>query len=396
MKLVARLIALLPFVALSRAQSLRRRTAKKSSSSSDGGGGNWPNPNTPGINYHYKLSESPYDELSGGRLKEFQPDAISNATMALAVLELYPGGVRELHWHPFATEWGYVTAGTCRITLMNNDGQYSNLEANPGDIWNFPTSWGHSIQGVHPEDGCKMALAFNYAPQKPTVDDLGLSGIMTAFAPDELSENLGGVPPSTIKTFLKSSTAVNQGPFPPPPFPESQNPLPSSPLINVFDGECLDAGEGGYVYEVKSDIFPGATTMSGGYMHLDAGTLRDIHWHPNADELQYILNGTVRVTVYGIEGIYNTFEISAGDVGFVPVGYAHTIQAVGGPADFLLAFNSPSWATQELSQWLSVTPSYLIATSVNTTVDVVEDYFPKQLDDFFNSKPSSKNCPDRR
>jgi len=46
--------------------------------------------------------------------------------------------------------------------------------------------------------------------------------------------------------------------------------------------------------------------------------MREIHWHPNADEWQYYLSGTGRMTVFASQDSSRTFDFRAGDVGYVP------------------------------------------------------------------------------
>ena len=346
-------------------------------------------PSTPQVNYHVKLSEAELKEFPGGLFRQMQHESITNNTMDLAYLQLFPGGVRELHWHPLAAEWGFVSEGTCLITLMNNDGQYSNELVPEGSIWYFPKSWGHSIYGQDPDVGCTMILFFDY-PQNPTFDDLAISQMISYFPSDVVRENLG-VPKDVLETFPKQILIVNTGPKPPQAVPESRNPLPTSPVFAMDDGVCGEAGTGGYVFQVRQAQFPISATMSGAWMHLDSGALRDIHWHPNADEMQYVLKGTMKVGIYGMGGVNDTFTISAGDVGFVPMGFMHYIEAVDGPVDLLLTFNSPNWTTQELSTWLSVAPPFIAARSLNTTVEVVDKYFPKSEQLFYGK--SYNGCP---
>ncbi|KAL3915928.1 MAG: hypothetical protein SGILL_005413, partial [Bacillariaceae sp.] len=215
-----------------------------------------------------------------------------------------------------------------------------------------------------------MALFFS-APYVPTINDISLSEMMTAFPRDVLEENLGA-PGDVIASFYQETVSVSPGPFPPPEFPKSTSPLEVDPIFYTPDGDCVDTGDGGYLYMVRNDNFEGATEMSGGFMHLNNGTLRDIHWHPNANELQYVLNGTLKVGIYSIEGVRNTFTLEAGDVGFVPKGMAHYLEAVDGPVDLLLGFDDPYWTTQELSTMLAQVPSFITATSINTTTEVVD------------------------
>lgn len=351
-------------------------------------------PNTPGYNFHFALSEKPFSVYeNAGQLRTLDPADISSDTMGFAYLDIFPGGIRELHWHPFSTEWGFITEGECRFTLMDNDGNYENGIAKKGDIWNFPKSFGHSIQATHPIDGCKMALFFS-APYVPTVNDISLSEMMTAFPRDVLEENLGA-PADVIATFYQEMVSLSPGPFPPPPFPESQSPLTVDPIFNIQNGNCVDSGDGGYLLMVTDNNFPGTTEISGGFMHLAEGGLRDIHWHPNANEMHYVLNGTLKVGLYSIEGVRNTYTLNAGDLGFIPQGMAHYLEAVDGPVEFLLAFDNPSWTTQELSTMMAQVPSYITAASINTTRAVVNEYFPKAKQDFFGNSfvgcPTNKN-----
>jgi oxalate decarboxylase len=176
--------------------------------------------------------------------------------------------------------------------------------------------------------------------------------------------------------------------------PQSDNNLPNWPIFNVENGVCSDAGQGGYMYQVKQEQFAAATTMTGGFLHVNQTSMREIHWHPNADEMQYVLNGTINVTVYGLGDVSATYSIGAGDIGFVPKGYAHYIECISDSCDVLLAFNSPSWTNQELSTLMAVTPTYLTATSLNTTTEVINKYFPKATADFYG--PKFDGCPKNR
>jgi oxalate decarboxylase len=50
------------------------------------------------------------------------------------------------------------------------------------------------------------------------------------------------------------------------------------------------------------------------------------HTHPNAAELNYVINGKIRFTVFGPNGEAETSEISQGQVFFVPPGYFHYLE----------------------------------------------------------------------
>jgi len=47
------------------------------------------------------------------------------------------------------------------------------------------------------------------------------------------------------------------------------------------------------------------------------GSMRELHWHPNADKWQYYLQGSARMTVLNTGPHANTTDFRAGDVGLV-------------------------------------------------------------------------------
>ena len=64
------------------------------------------------------------------------------------------GGIRELHWHQ-AAEWGFVTYGNCRVTVLDPEGRAYVADVTEGDLWYFPVGYPHSLQGLGP-DGVRV------------------------------------------------------------------------------------------------------------------------------------------------------------------------------------------------------------------------------------------------
>ena len=42
--------------------------------------------------------------------------------IAAALINVEPGGMRELHWHPNASEWQYYISGNARMTVFTTEG----------------------------------------------------------------------------------------------------------------------------------------------------------------------------------------------------------------------------------------------------------------------------------
>ena len=121
---------------------------------------------------------------------------------------------------------------------------------------------------------------------------------------------------------------------------------------------------GGTLRLVSQREFPISTTMTGALMRIKPGGLRELHWHPNADEWQYYLSGRARMTVFGSRGRARTEEFGAGDVGYVPRGYGHYIENVGTEdLELMLAFNNGHYQSISLTAWMAANPQLLLATN---------------------------------
>ena len=89
--------------------------------------------------------------------------------------------------------------------------------------------------------------------------------------------------------------------------------------------------------------------------------MRELHWHPNADEWQYYIEGTARMGVFAAAGQARTFNFQAGDVGYVPFAMGHYIENIGDtPVPFLEMFKSSYYADLSLDQWMALTPPELV------------------------------------
>jgi len=107
------------------------------------------------------------------------------------------------------------------------------------------------------------------------------------------------------------------------------------------------------------------------------GGLRELHWHPNADEWQYYTKGRARVGIFGAHGRVKMEEFGRGDVCFIPQGFGHWIEQLGGAAtQLVILFNNPHYEEISLSQWLASNPAALLAQNFGVTEEVI-DKLPK-------------------
>jgi len=58
----------------------------------------------------------------------------ASTTVAMAMVTVHPGGMRELHWHPNGDEWQYYIAGKGRMTVVATGNLGRTLDFQEGDV----------------------------------------------------------------------------------------------------------------------------------------------------------------------------------------------------------------------------------------------------------------------
>ncbi|HJS99818.1 MAG TPA: cupin domain-containing protein [Terriglobales bacterium] len=299
----------------------------------------------------------------GGSAKEANVEEFPiSESMAGVSMRLKPGGLRELHWHAVAAEWAYVITGNVRATVISPNGQAESADFGPGDVWYFPKGHGHALQCLGPEE-THFILVFddgNFSefgtfsitdwiartPPSVLARNLGLpQGVYASMPKDEAYIIPGKVPPAVPEPLRNGDPNENQ-------FPHKYRLLASKPY--KFPG--------GEERIVSSKEFPIQTTLTGVIQDLKPGALREMHWHPNADEWQFYVSGKSRVTIFGAHGRTATEEFAPGQIAFIKQGFGHFVEQIGDePTRILILFNSPVYEEISISAWLAANPPSLIA-----------------------------------
>jgi oxalate decarboxylase len=297
--------------------------------------------------------------------------------LAGVLMQLEPGGLRELHWHANAAEWAYVIKGNCRVTTIDPQGQCEVADFGEGDVWYFPRGHGHSIQGIG-TGPCEFILIFDngYFSEFGTFSITDWIGHVPA---DVLAKNFA-VPASTFANFPKKEVYLVKGPVPPPlPADPASGSLNPGALTHRYRMLAQKPQEvpGGTMRIVSQKQFPISTTMTGALLRIKPGALRELHWHPNADEWQYYIKGKARMTVFGSGGRARTEEYGPGDVGYAPQGFGHYIENIGDDElELVLAFNDGEYQSISATAWFAANPAELLATNFGVPATTFAD-FPK-------------------
>jgi oxalate decarboxylase len=124
--------------------------------------------------------------------------------------------------------------------------------------------------------------------------------------------------------------------------------------------------KGGEVRIVDSSTFKVSTNVAMAMVTVHPGGLRELHWHPNADEWQYYITGKARMTVVSTGNKARTMNFQAGDVGYVEKTLLHYIENTGdSDLIFLEMFKSSFYQDLSLSEWLTHTPPELVMAHLN-------------------------------
>jgi oxalate decarboxylase/phosphoglucose isomerase-like protein (cupin superfamily) len=109
--------------------------------------------------------------------------------------------------------------------------------------------------------------------------------------------------------------------------------------------------------------------------------MREMHWHPNADEWSYFIRGRARVTIFAAEGNARTFDYMAGDVGIVPANMGHYVQNLSEDeeVEFLEIFRSDKFQDFSLMQWLGETPGRMVGEHLFLTDRKAGEKFLEEL-----------------
>jgi oxalate decarboxylase len=307
-------------------------------------------------NLRFSFSDAHNRLEPGGWAREVTQRELPIATALAGVnMRLEPGAVRELHWHKQA-EWAYMLHGRARITAVDVGGGAFVEDVGEGDLWYFPAGIPHSIQGL--AKGSEFLLVF---------DDGGFSENATFLLSDWLAHTPRGVVAANLGAAEAELARLPNGEryIFPGEVPGAAAAGPDAPVSQSFSHRLLRQEPirlpGGTVRIVDSRAFPVATTIAAALLEIEPGAMRELHWHPNADEWQYYIDGRARMTVFAAAGAARTFEYEAGDVGYVPFAMGHYIQNTGEEALRLLEmFRSDRFADISLSQWLARTPPQLV------------------------------------
>ncbi|KAJ3575290.1 hypothetical protein NP233_g1207 [Leucocoprinus birnbaumii] len=246
--------------------------------------------------------------------------------LAAVNMRLKPGAIREMHWHN-TDEWAYVLKGSLRISVIApgglNEGVSYVADVNEGDLWYFPAGDPHSIQAKDTlPEGAEFLLVFDRGTFDEN-DTFSLTDWLAHTPKEVLAKNFGTYPETAPFDQIPEEELYI---FPSNSPPEDVN----KDLIvpNDIDPEYT------FTYplsKIKPTNFPGGTVkiadsrnfvasknIAVAEVSVEAGGMRELHWHPIQPEWTFILSGNARITLFASQSNAATYDFFPGDVAYIP------------------------------------------------------------------------------
>ena len=137
--------------------------------------------------YTFKLgSMTPTFTSSGGEVRIVDSSNFpASTTISAGLIRIKPGGMRELHWHPNASEWQFWISGKGRMTIVMPEGRARTMDFNANDVGYVPAVAGHYIENTGTED-----LVFLEMFKAPRFQDISLNNWIRRMPPEMATAHL--------------------------------------------------------------------------------------------------------------------------------------------------------------------------------------------------------------
>lgn len=151
---------------------------------------------------HRLLAQEPI-KVAGGQVRIVDSSNFPAATtIAGALVEIEPGGMRELHWHPNTDEWQYYISGSGRMTVFAASGKARTFDYQAGDVGYVPFAMGHYVQNTGDEP-----LRFLEMFRSPYFADISANQWM-ALTPPELVQAHLNLDSKTMAALSKEKPVI--------------------------------------------------------------------------------------------------------------------------------------------------------------------------------------------
>lgn len=232
-------------------------------------------------------------------------------------LELWDESMRIPHWHPNASELGYVVSGEVQIIIWRSPGETAVFNLSEGMCWFIPQGSLHSLNNIG-EQKAELLVAFSSAQPQDIDLPVAFNGVPVAV------RNAYTSPHADLKNWVGPTTNPLVGKFTPTKGLDEQ--FTGSPY--KFDLATVpplfnDKTMGSVVWGIK-DNWNILKDLSVLRAHLKPGIARDAIWYPDAGTLYVVSKGKGQFHIIMANSTPKPINVKKFDYIFVPQGTLHT------------------------------------------------------------------------
>jgi oxalate decarboxylase len=146
----------------------------------------------PPLSYTWRMMGQEPIKVPGGELRITDSRNFTvSKTIAAARLDIEPGAMREMHWHPNTDEWQYYLSGQGRMTVFASGGKARTFDYQAGDVGYVPFAMGHYMENTGDEPLVVLEMFRS-----------------DHFADVSLGQWMGVLPPELVKAHLNLADDV--------------------------------------------------------------------------------------------------------------------------------------------------------------------------------------------
>ena len=222
------------------------------------------------------------------------------------------------------------------MTIFSPDAGHDTFTVSEGEIVYVPKGYLHHIENINHGE-TKFAIAFNH----DMPEDIGISG-STGSMTDSILGATFGLGPEYFGKFKKSNrdliiTSKSDSKV----TASTYQKVPNYHKFNLKAFPPAVQSKRGTVSLGNANNFGILNGLACYLLTLKPKGIREPHWHPNAAELDYVISGRARMTIFSPGDKVDTFEVGSNEIVFIPPAYFHYIENVNSNEDmqFAVFFN---------------------------------------------------------
>jgi oxalate decarboxylase len=150
---------------------------------------------------HHMMAQEPIKAAGGWVRITDSSNFPAASTIAAALVNVEPGAMREIHWHP-TDEWQYYISGRGRMTVFASSGKARTFDYQAGDVGYVPFAMAHYVQNLGDEP-----LRFLEMFRSPRFMDVSLNQWM-ALTPPELVQAHLNLDQQTMAALRKDKPII--------------------------------------------------------------------------------------------------------------------------------------------------------------------------------------------